>query len=346
MTEYKMKDLDIMNRAVFDTYEISDFLLEGGDVFKSVRLNYMTLGTPRRDAAGRIENAALLLHNTTGSSREWFSPALGGELFGEGQALDASRFFLIMPDAIGFGGSSKPSDGLRARFPRFRYHDIVVAQHRLLTEKLCVDHLQMIVGLSMGGMLGWLWGGLFPDFMDALVPIACQPGPMSGRNWLQRRMQIELIRNDPGWHDGDYREQPTYYTRAPFGALMIASAVDLQRQAPTRQAADALYARLCERAQGADANDRLYQLESSMDYDPTPLLERINARVLALNFADDELNPAELGTLEAGIAKVKNGRAVIFPAGPNSKGHHSALHAALWKAELKAFVDEVVTPDD
>ncbi|HSI41358.1 MAG TPA: alpha/beta fold hydrolase [Xanthobacteraceae bacterium] len=331
----------MISNAISDEYVLSDFSLESGDIFQDLRLNYMTLGTPQRDASGRIRNAVLLLHNTTGSSREWFSQALAGELFGEGQALDAGRYFLILPDAIGFGGSSKPSDGLRARFPRYRYHDIVVAQHRLLTEKLGVDHLHMIVGLSMGGMLGWLWAGLFPDFMDALVAIACQPGPMSGRNWLQRRMQIELIRNDPGWHGGDYHAQPSYYTRAPFGALMIASAVELQKLAPTRQAADALYARLCERARTGDANDRLYQLEASMDYDPTPYLERIKARVLALNFADDELNPAELGTLDAGIARVNDARAVLLPAGPNARGHHSALHAALWRAELEAFVDEV-----
>ncbi len=332
-----MTDTSTSRPPVSGEYVFRDFPLQGGGRFDELRQGYLTLGDPRRDATGRIDNAVLLLHNTTGNSREWLAPTLAGELFGPGQPLDASRHFLIMPDAIGFGRSSKPSDGLRARFPNYRYHDIVLAQHRLLTEGLGIEHLRMIVGLSMGGMMAWLWGGLFPQFMDALVPIACQPGPMSGRNWLQRRMQIELIRNDPGWHGGDYIEQPAYYSRAPFGALMTQSAVHLQQQAPTREAADALYSRLVERARGGDANDRLYQLEASMDYDPRPLLERIEARVLAVNFSDDELNPAALGTLDAGIAKVRNAHAVLLPARPDSRGHHSALHAAHWKAELESF---------
>lgn len=324
---------------VFDEFSVPDFICGNGEGFDTLRLAYITLGEPRRDVDGKICNAVLLLHNTTGSSREWLSDELGGALFGPGQPLDASRHYLVMPDAIGFGGSSKPSDGLRARFPHYRYDDIVRAQHRLLTEKLGITHLKTIVGLSMGGMLAWLWAGLYPGFMDSLVPIACQPGPMSGRNWLQRRMQIELIRNDPGWNGGDYVEQPSYYSRAPFGALMTQSAVHLQKLAPTREAADAHYRRIVERAAGGDANDRLYQLEASMDYDPTPLLERIEAAVLAINFADDELNPVTLGTLEDGIAKVRRGRAVVLPAGPDARGHHSALNAAAWKPELASFLD-------
>lgn len=329
------------NEYIMREYEIAGFQFKSGEELDRLRLTYATLGTPHRNAAGQIDNAVLLLHNTTGSSREWLSPTLGGELFEPGQPLDASRFFLIMPDAIGFGGSSKPSDGLRARFPQYRYHDIVMAQHRLLTEELGVDRLHAIVGLSMGGMLAWMWGGLFRSFMGALVPIACQPGPMSGRNWLQRRMQIELIRNDPGWNGGDYGHQPTYHSRAPFGALMTASAVHLQQMAPTREAADALYTRLWERASAGDANDRLYQLEASMDYDPTPLLEHIEARVLAINFADDELNPVALGVLESGIRSVKHGRAIVMQPGAQSRGHHSALHAALWKHELDTFLREL-----
>ena len=323
---------------ISDEFVIENFTCGSGEHFDTLRQSYVTLGEPRHDLAGNVCNAVLLLHNTTGSSQEWLSDGLGGALFGPGQPLDASRHFLVMPDAIGFGRSSKPSDGLRARFPHYRYDDIVRAQHRLLTEKLGIGHLQTIVGLSMGGMLAWLWAGLYPGFMDSLVPIACQPGPMSGRNWLQRRMQIELIRNDPGWNGGDYVEQPSYYSRAPFGALMTQSAVHLQKLAPTRDAADAHYHRIVERAAGGDANDRLYQLEASMDYDPTPLLERIEAAVLAINFADDELNPAALGTLEDGIAKVRRGRAVVLPAGPDARGHHSALNAAAWKRELAPFL--------
>jgi homoserine O-acetyltransferase len=319
-------------------FTLHGFPLQGGGVFETLRQAYLTLGEPQRDAEGRITNAVLLLHNTTGSSREWLTPTLAGELFGPGQLLDASRHYLVIPDAIGFGKSSKPSDGLRARFPNYRYHDMVLAQHRLMAEHLGIDRLRLIVGLSMGGMLAWLWAGLFPGYVDAIVPIACQPGPMSGRNWLQRRMQIELIRNDPGWNGGDYTEQPGYYSRAPFGALMTQSAVHLQQLAPTREAADALYARLVGRASGGDANDRLYQLEASMDYDPTPLLDRIDARVLAINFADDELNPPALGTLEAGIRRVRNARAVVLPPAEQPRGHHSALQAAHWKRELAAFL--------
>lgn len=325
-------------QPVFDEYTIRNFPLKGGGHFSELRQGFITLGDPQRDSVGQIKNAVLLLHNTTGTSREWLAPDLGDELFGPGQPLDASHHFLIMPDAIGFGRSSKPSEGLRARFPNFRYEDMVIAQHRLLTEKLGIQRLQAVLGLSMGGMLTWLWAGLFPNFAERLIPIACQPAPMSGRNWLQRRMQIELIRNDPGWNGGDYVEQPSYYSRAPFGALMTQSAVDLQRLAPTRRAADELYARLVEKASGGDACDRLYQLEASMDYDPTPLLEKIEAPVLAINFADDELNPAALGTLEAGVAQVKQARAVVLPAGAHSRGHHSALSAALWKAELQTFL--------
>ena len=325
-------------QPIFDEYTTRDFPLKSGGHFSELRQGFITLGDPQRDSAGAISNAVLLLHNTTGTSREWLAPDLGEELFGPGQPLDASRHFLIMPDAIGFGRSSKPSEGLRARFPNFRYEDMVIAQHRLLTEKLGIQRLRTILGLSMGGMLTWLWGGLFPSFAERLIPIACQPAPMSGRNWLQRRMQIELIRNDPDWNGGDYVEQPSYYSRAPFGALMTQSAVDLQRLAPTRRAADELYARLVEKASGGDACDRLYQLEASMDYDPTPLLEKIEAPVLAINFADDELNPAALGTLEAGVAQVKHARAVVLSAGAQSKGHHSSLRAALWKAELQNFL--------
>ena len=332
----------ISAQPIFDEYTIHNFSLQSGcGQFDALKLGYITLGEPHANAAGCIDNAVLLLHNTTGTSQEWLESPLAGELFGPGQPLDSTRYFLIMPDAIGFGRSSKPSDGLRAKFPNYRYHDIVQAQHRLLTEKLGVAHLRMIVGLSMGGMLAWMWGGLYPRFMDALVPIACQPSPMSGRNWLQRRMQIELIRNDPEWCDGEYVQQPSYYSRAPFGALMTQSVVHLQKLAPTRKDADAYYRRLVERAMKGDANDRLYQLEASMDYDPTPMLEKIEAHVLAINFADDELNPPSLGTLEEGIARVRNGRMVLLPVRPDSKGHHSALQAAHWKNEFQSFVEQL-----
>ncbi len=319
-------------------FVIKDFVFESGETLPELRQHYLTLGTPRREGQGRITNAVLLLHNTTGSSKGWLAPELASELFGPEQPLDASRFFLVMPDAIGFGGSSKPSNGLRARFPHYRYRDMVVAQHRLLTEELDVDRLRLVLGLSMGGMLTWLWGQMYPDSMDALVPLASQPGPMSGRNWIQRRMQIESIRSDPDWKGGDYDAQPSRYALTPFGALLTQSVVRIQELAPTREAADALYRQMVERARKGDANDRLYQLEASMDYDPSPELELITAPLLAINFTDDELNPPELGVFERAMPRLRNGRNVLIPAGPQSRGHYTALQAVQWKHHLAAFM--------
>lgn len=321
----------------------SDFVLENfsfknGESLPALRQHYLTLGEARHDADGRITNAVLLLHNTTGSSKSWLLPELGGELFGPGQPFDITQHFIVMPDAIGFGQSSKPSDGLRARFPQYRYHDILEAQHRLLTEHLKVARLRAILGLSMGGMLTWMWGETYPDFMDALVPIASQPNAMSGRNWIQRRMQIESIRSDPGWNNGDYEVQPSRYSLTPFGALFIQSVARIQERAPTREAADALYKEMVERARKGDANDRLYQLESSMEYDPSADLEKIIAPVLAINFADDALNPPELGALERAMPRLRDGRMVTIPAGPQSKGHNSASDAKLWKSHLVDFM--------
>jgi len=320
-------------------FVIKDFLFESGESLPELRQHYLTLGTPRLDGQGRIDNGVLLLHNTTGSSRGWLAPELAGELFGPEQPLDAERFFLIMPDAIGFGGSSKPSNGLRARFPHYRYRDMVVAQHRLLTDELHVARLRLVLGLSMGGMLTWLWGQMYPDSMDALVPLASQPGPMSGRNWIQRRMQIESIRNDPDWAGGDYDVQPSRYALTPFGALLTQSVVRIQELAPTREAADVLYRQMVERARKGDANDRLYQLEASMDYNPSSGLERIIAPLLAINFADDELNPPELGVLDRAMPRLRNGRSVLIPAGPQSRGHYTALQAGQWKSHLAAFMN-------
>ena len=318
---------------------IRDFRFGSGQTLPELRQHFITLGTPRKNAAGEITNAILLIHNTSGTAKSWLEPGLGGELFGSGQPLDAEHDFLIIPDCIGFGQSSKPSDGLRARFPNFRLHDIVVAQQRLLTEGLGVVRLRLLMGLSLGGMLTWLFGGMFPNLADALVPIASQPGPMSGRNWLSRRANIEAIRNDPEWNDGDYQTQPTNWIRAaPLGAAMLQSVVRLQEMAPSRQAADALYAQFIARAKAGDANDRLFQLEATMDYDPTPLLGQIKTPLLAVNFADDEINPPELGVMEPAIAKIPGARYVLVPAGPDSAGHYTALRAGSWKSHVAEFL--------
>ena len=332
--------------AVRGEYIIRDFQFGSGEVLSELHQSYLTLGAPRYDANGLIGNAVLLLHNTTGTSDDWLSPDLGGHLFGAGQPLDASNFFIIMPDSIGFGSSSKPSDGLRARFPQYRYADIVEAQKRLLTDHLKVAHLRLVLGLSMGGMLTWLWGTMYPEFVDALVPIACQPAAMSGRNWIQRRMAIEAIRNDPGWKGGDYESQPVHYTLTPIGAIFTQSVVRIQEAAATREAADALYRQMVKRAREGDANDRLYQLEASMDYDPTPALGRIVAPVLAINFTDDELNPPELGLLEGGLSRMRNGRSIVLPATPESRGHYSSQQTSRWAVHLADFMRDKVSDEN
>lgn len=320
---------------------IEDFLFGSGERLSELRQNVITFGTPVRNAAGHIENAVLLLHNTTGRGATWLLPELADELFAPGRPLDARRYFLVAGDMIGFGASSKPSDGLRARFPHYRYVDMVVAQHRVLTKHLDISHVHLVLGLSMGGMLTWLFGEMFPDFMDALVPIASQPGPMSGRNWIQRRINIEAIRSDPEWENGDYKSNPSRWVlTAPIGALMTQSVARIQEMAPTRAAADALYRQFVERAKKGDANDRLYQLESSMDYDPSDALDKIKAKLFAINFADDELNPHELGVLEPAIAKIPGARCMMLPAGPLTQGHYTTMRALLWQSHLAGFLAE------
>ena len=315
-----------------DDFILKNFRFASGETLPELRQHYITLGTPRADAV-------LLIHNTTGTAKSWLEPALANELFGPGQPLDAARHFLIIPDIIGFGGSSKPSDGLRARFPQYRLHDVAVAQHRLVTEGLSIPHLKLVMGVSLGGMLSWMFGEMFPDFMDALVPIASQPGPMSGRNWMQRRINVEAIRNDPEWNNGDYEKQPTNWARvAPLSALFTQNVVRIQERGATREQADTFYRQLVENAKKGDANDRLYQIESTMDYDPSADLEKIKAKLLAINFADDAVNPPELGVLEAGVARISGARSVVVPATSQSLGHQSSMQAAFWKSHLIAFL--------
>lgn len=331
---------DWPNQAEGD-YILEGFAFANGQTLDELRLHYMTLGTPATDSAGRTTNAVLLLHNTTGSGKAWLQDSLAGALFGQGQPLDLSRYFVIIPDMVGFGGSSKPSNGMRARFPNYRYVDMVTSTHRLLTEGLGLDRLHLVLGLSMGGMLTWMWGEMYPEFMDALVPVATQPGPMSGRNWIQRRVTIEAIRNDPGWNGGDYETPPTHWVRtAPYSALMTQSVVRIQETAPTRAEGDAYYQTLVDRARKADANDRLYQVEASMDYDPSADLEKIRARLLAINFADDELNPPELGVVEPALARIPGAKHALVPAG-ETYGHYSTLHARLWAPYLGEFLSEL-----
>ena len=321
---------------------LNDYVFESGEMLPELKLHYTTLGTPHRDAAGEIDNAVLLLHGTSGTGKNWLLPSLADELFGAGQPLDAARYFIVMPDGVGRGGSSKPSDGLRAKFPHYRYRDIIASQHRLLTEHLGIRHLRLVLGSSMGGMHCWMWGGMYPGFMDALVPIASQPVEISGRNWISRRIAIEAIRNDPGWNEGNYTSKPTHYVRtAPFASLMTENVVRLQEMGSTREAADALYRQWVANVAKGDANDQLYATEAVMDYDPVPLLGKITARLLAINFADDAVNPPELGVVEPAIRQIPGARFVLVPATAETHGHFTHLRAAIWKSHLAAFLKEL-----
>ena len=308
---------------------VRDFRFHTGDVLPELRLHYTTLGAPTGEPV-------LILHGTTGSGTGMLSPAFGGELFGPGQPLDASRYYIILPDAIGTGKSSKPSDGRRAGFPIYNYDDMVTAQYRLLTEHLGVRRLRVIIGNSMGGMQTWIWGVKYPDFMDALVPMASQPTEMSSRNWMLRRLITDSIRNDPEWNNGNYTLQPRslQFASAFFGIATNGGNQALLKAAPTREKADQLLdARLTAPFAG-DANDHLYQWDASRDYNPSPGLERIRATLLAINSADDERNPPETGLLEQEIKRVRNGRIYLVPASEQTAGHGTTGQAKFWKAQL------------
>jgi homoserine O-acetyltransferase len=324
---------------------LKDFGFASGEVLPELKIHYVTLGSAKRNAAGDIVNGVLLLHGTSGTSKNWLQPTLANELFAPGAPLDAQRYFIVIPDGIGRGDSSKPSDGLRMTFPHYRYADMVVATHRLLTEHLGLKHLRLVLGTSMGGMQAWMWGEMHPDFMDALVPIASQPIAISGRNWMYRRIGIEAIRNDPDWKGGNYEKNPKHYVyAAPISVLMTESAVHFQQIAPSREAMDALYRQMVEQASKLDANNQLYAIEAVMDYDPSTSLEKIKAKLLAINFADDEVNPPELGVMEREIKRIAGARFVLIPANERTHGHYSYNLAALWKQHLADFMNELPPP--
>jgi len=312
-----------------------DFRFHTGEAFAELKLHYRTIGAPTGEPV-------LVLHGTAGSGASMLGKDFADELFGAGQPLDASRYYIILPDALGTGQSTRPSDGLRAKFPRYNYDDMVQAQYRLVTEGLGVKHLRLVIGNSMGGMQVWIWGGRYPDFMDALVPMACLPVAMSGRNWMLRRMFTQSIRNDPEWNGGNYTAQPRGMQShlLYFGLATIGGNQALFKQAPSAAKGDELIAkRLAEPFRG-DANDVLYQWESSYDYDPSPGLPRIQAAVLALNSSDDERNPPELGVMEREIKRVKNGRYVLIPGGPDTRGHGTTGMAKLYKRDLAELLQQ------
>ncbi len=313
---------------------VRDFRFHTGEVLPELRLHYTTVGAPTGEPV-------LVLHGTAGAGTNFLTPAFAGELFGPGQPLDASRYYIILPDALGTGKSTKPSDGLRTRFPKYNYDDMVEAQYRLVTEHLGVRHLRLVIGNSMGGMQTWIWAQKYPDLMDAAVPMASLPTEMSGRNWMMRRMIIDSIRNDPEWMNGNYTKQPR---SAHFASVFFAIGTSggnqgLYKTAPTREKADALLEKRMSAPFNRDANDILYQWDSSRDYNPSPGLDRIKATLLAINSADDERNPPELGILDREIKRVKNGRAYVIPGSPDTFGHGTTGQARFWKKELAQLLE-------
>jgi len=319
-----------------------EFRFSSGEPLPEWRIHYQTIGRPLKDPEGHTTNAVLILHGTTGNGRSLIRPEFAGELFGAGQPLDAAKYFIVLPDGIGHGKSSKPSDGLRGKFPRYGYLDMVEAEHRLLTDGLGVRHARLIMGTSMGGMHTWLWGEQHPDFMDALMPLASVPAQISGRNRIWRRIVIDAIRNDPEWKGGNYTVQPqSLRTAAAMLRFMGQNPVLHQKAAPTLKIADELLDQYVEGyLKTGDANDVLYAFEASRDYDPGPALEKIRAPLVAINSADDLINPPELEILEREIKRVPKGRAVMIPFSDQTQGHGTHTMAKIWKAELERLLKE------
>jgi len=325
-------------------YVARDFKFGSGETLPSLKLHYRTIGTPQRDASGVVRNAVMILHGTGGTGGAFLSQTFGGELFGAGQVLDATRYFIILPDGIGHGKSSKPSDGMHARFPQYTYDDMVRAQHTMLVDGLKVNHLRLVLGTSMGAMHCWVWGEMYPDFVDGLVPLASAPTQIAGRNRLMRTMIMDSIRNDPAWKNGDYTEQPHAGMVGAVNLLMMmtSSPIGWHKSGPTRDAADTWYAaQLKSRIAANDANDMLYQFNSSRDYDPSPTLEKITARLLAINSADDVVNPPELGIMEKLMPRVKHGRYILLPTTELTRGHGTHSLPAIWGKHLAEFMREL-----
>ena len=311
-----------------------DFKFHTGEVMPELKLHYRTIGDARNPVV-------LMLHGTTGSGASLLTAGIAGELFGAGQPLDAAKYFIVLPDGIGHGQSSKPSDGLKTKFPRYDYADMVDAHYRLLTEGLGVKHVRLVIGNSMGGMHAWLWAGMYPDFMDAAVPMASQPTPMAARNWMMRRLIIDSIKNDPDWNGGNYASQPRSVQRAAvfYATATSGGTLAYAKLAPTREAADKMLDERLAAPFTADANDYLYQWEASGDYDPTPLLPRIAAKVLLINSADDERNPPETGLTEQAMKQVKNGSVHLIAASAETRGHGTTGNARFFTRPLAEFLN-------
>jgi homoserine O-acetyltransferase len=322
-------------------YVIQNFRFASGEALPELRLHYTTLGKARHDERGRVANAVLILHATGGSGHSFLVDRFSGVLFNKGQLLDANRYYLILPDAIGHGSSSKPSDGLHMRFPQYTYADMIAAQYALLTQGLHVDHLRLLMGTSMGCMHTWLWTESYPGFMDAAMPLACLPVPIAGRNRLWRDLAMDSIRTDPQWLQGEYRGEPMSALRAAAGFLLIAGSAPIQMQIalPTADAADEFVKVYMDRELAElDANDLLYQINASRDYDPSGALDKISAPILWINSADDFVNPPELGIAEREVKKVRGARFVLLPASDQTHGHGTHSWAVVWQQYLRELL--------
>jgi homoserine O-acetyltransferase/O-succinyltransferase len=323
-------------------YVAHDFHFKSGETLADLRLHYRTLGKQAKDKNGRTTNAVLILHGTGGTGAQFLAPQFAGVLFNPGQLLDAEKYFIILPDNIGHGKSSKPSDGMHAHFPQYDYDDMVAAQHELVEKGLAVNHLRLVLGTSMGCMHSWVWGETYPDFSDALLPLACLPVQIAGRNRVWRDMIMDGIRNDPDWKSGEYTTEPAAALEVFRDISLIAggSPIPMQKSFPTRDAADEYWHKyLGAGAKGLDANDILYQFNSSRNYDPSGQLEKIAVPVMHVNSADDFINPPELGIAEKYIQRVKLGKFVLIPASEQTHGHGTHTWAAIWQQYLKELLD-------
>ena len=322
-------------------YTLKNFRFESGETLPSLTIHYTSIGLPVKDKKGRTLNAVLIMHGTAGDGHQFLSAQFAGGLFGPGQALDANKYYIILPDAIGHGRSGKPSNGMHMHFPKYTYNDMVAAQYLLLTEKLHVNHLRLVMGTSMGGMHTWVWGYTHPDFMDALMPLASLPVAIAGRNRIQRKMAIDLIKMDPAWKGGEYTAQPLTGMHGAISSLifMTSSPLQWQRHAPTREQADSMLEAMERRYFFAlDANDLVYQLDASRNYDPSPHLSQIKAPLYAVNSADDEVNPPELGILDQEIKKVAKGKYILLPITDKTAGHGAHSNPAIWGDYLRQLL--------
>ena len=322
-------------------YVIKDFAFVSGETLGSLNLHYTTVGKPQTNAQGKVTNAVIIMHGTSGNGKGFLSDMFAGGLFGPGQLLDATKYFIILPDAIGHGKSSKPSDGMHMRFPKYTYDDMVLADYRLLTEHLHINHLRLVMGTSMGGMHSWVWGYKYPDFMDALMPLASLPVTIAGRNRIQRKMAIDLIKMDPEWKNGEYTSQPKLGLTGAISSMifMTSSPLQWQKSAPTREQSETMLDNLRNRYLGLlDANDFIYQFDASREYNPAPHLGKIKAPLFAINSADDQVNPPELGILEKEIKNVQKGRYILLPITDQTNGHGTHSNPAVWGQYLQELL--------